>query len=183
MKHRLGLVGWLMAVIAATLVHSPLWLGLVLATVLAVSGHGRAALLSRALRAVAPILLLISLGYLAMGALTGELNWGYLALLNLRVGLLALLTAWMLRDVQLERALAGYPTALRWLSIVRSQVNVFRRLAAEHRDAVRSRSTVPPTLAQRYRAGATLGLAALDKAVHNAEAVTQGMRSRGALDG
>jgi cobalt/nickel transport system permease protein len=183
MTHRLGLVGWLMAVISTTLVHSPLWLGLALAGVLVVSGRGRAALLVRALRAVVPILLLISLGYLAMGALTGELSWGYLALLNLRVGLLALLTAWMLRDVELERALAGYPTALRWLAIVRSQVNVFRRLAAEHRDAVRSRSTVPPTLAQRYRAGATLGLAALDKAVHNAEAVTQGMRSRGALDG
>jgi len=61
-------------------------------------------------------------------------------------------------------------------------VAVFRRLAGEYRAAVQSRSTVPPTLRQRYRAGAALGLAALDKAMYNSEAVTQAMRSRGALD-
>jgi cobalt/nickel transport system permease protein len=41
---------------------------------------------------------------------------------------------------------------------------------------------VPLSLRQRYRAAATLGLAALDKAMYNSESLTQGMRSRGALD-
>jgi cobalt/nickel transport system permease protein len=181
-KHRAWLCAWLLAVVAVTLVHDPAGLGAGVAAALLVSGQGRGALLRRALRAVLPILLVISTGYLVMGWLTGNLAWGYLLLLNLRVLLLALLTTWMVRDVNLDRALQGLPGAQRWLSIVRSQVHVFRRLAAEYRAAVQSRSTMPPTLGQRYRAGAALGLAALDKAMHSSEALTQGMRSRGAFD-
>lgn len=182
MSQRAWLFAWLLAVVGVTLVHAPLWLagGLVLA--LAASGRGRLALLLRALRLVAPVLLLISAGYLAAAWLSGAPAWEYLLLLNLRVSLLALLSTWMMRDLDLDRALQGRPRLQRWLSIVRGQVEVFRRLASEYRAAVQSRSTVPPTLAQRYRAGAALGLAALDKAVYNAEALTQGMRSRGALD-
>ena len=182
MKHQLGLGLWLLAVVAATLVHAPAWLGLGIAVVLLLSGSGRGALLWRALRVVLPVLLLISSGYLLMGWLSASLAWDYLALLNLRVVLLALLTAWAARDVDLGRALQGFPAAQRWLSIVRSQLVVFRRLATEYRAAVRSRSTVPPSLLQRYRAGAALGLAALDKAMYNSEALAQGMRARGALD-
>jgi len=179
---RFGLFAWLAAVVAVTLVHEPAWLAGGCAAVVVFSGAGRTVLLVRALRAVLPILLLISAGYLVMSWLTATPAWSFLLLLNLRVTLLALLTGWMLRDVRIERALQGWPRAQRWLSIVRVQVATFRRLAGEYRDAVKSRSTVAPTLWQRYRAGAALGLAVLDKAVYNAEAVTQGMRSRGALD-
>jgi cobalt/nickel transport system permease protein len=182
MKHRAWLCAWMLAVVAVTLVHEPAWLAAALAGVLLVSGGGRAALLAGALRAVLPVLAVISGGYLLMGWATEALSWNTLWLLNLRVILLAALTLWMARDVDLDRALRGFPGAQRWLSIVRSQVAVFRRLAAEYRAAVQSRSTVPPTLGQRYRAGAALGLAALDKAMYNSEALTQGMRSRGALD-
>jgi len=182
MRHRAWLCAWLAAVVAVTLVHDPVGLGAGLAAVLLVSGQGRGALLRRAARAVLPVLLVISIGYLVMGWLTGGVAWSFLLLLNLRVLLLALLTTWMVRDVNLDRALQGFPGAQRWLSIVRSQVTVFRRLAAEYRAAVQSRSTIPPTLVQRYRAGAVLGLAALDKAMYNSEALTQGMRSRGAFD-
>ena len=179
---RAGLFAWLAAVVVATLVHEPAWLAAGCAVVVLFSGGGRVALLLRSLRAVLPILLLISIGYLLMSWLTGAPAWGFLLLLNLRVFLLALLTSWMLRDVRIELALQGWPRAQRWLSILRVQVATFRRLAGEYRDAVKSRSTIAPTLRQRYRAGGALGLAVLDKAVYNAEAVTQGMRSRGALD-
>ena len=182
MRDRVALAAWLAAVLAVTLVHAPAVLAGALVLVLVVSGGGRGALMLRALRLVLPVLLLVSVGYLAMAWWSGAVAWPYLLLVNLRVLLLALLTTWMVRDVRLERALAGSPSALRWLAIVRSQVHVFRRLAAEYRAAVQSRSTVPPTLGQRYRAGAALGLAVLDKAVYNSEALTQGMRSRGALD-
>jgi cobalt/nickel transport system permease protein len=182
MKARVSLAAWLLAVVLVTLVHEPAWLAAAFAAVLLASGPGRMRLLWRATRGVLAIVLVISSGYLVMGWLTGSLAWPFLLLLNLRVLLLALLTAWMVRDVDLDRALQGFPGAQRWLSIVRSQVTVFRRLATEYRAAVRSRSTLPPTLGQRYRAGATLGLAALDKAMYNSEALTQGMRSRGALD-
>jgi cobalt/nickel transport system permease protein len=179
---RAWLVCWALAVVAATLVHDPAWLAAALVAVLVASGRGRPALFSGALRVVTPVLLLVSTGYLAMGWWSDSLSWTYLLRLNLRVVLLAALTAWVVRDVDLDHALQGWRGAQRWLSIVRGQVTVFRRLAGEYRAAVRSRSTVPPSLSQRYRAGAALGLAALDKAVYNSEAVTQAMRSRGALD-
>lgn len=182
MRHELALYGWLAAVVASTLVHDPAVLGLALALALAVSGTGRAALLGRAVRVVLPMLLLLSAGYVVLGWWTGDIAVRYLLLLNLRVTLLAVLTAWAVREIDLDRALGRWPAARRWLAIVRSQVTVFRRLALEYRAAVRSRSTVPPSLGQRYRAGAALGLAALDKAMYNSEALTQGMRSRGALD-
>lgn len=182
MKDRACLGLWLLAVVASTLVHDPALLAAGIGAALLASGRGRRALLLRAVRLVAPVLLLISSGYLVMGGLSGTLSWAFLLLLNLRVLLLALLTTWVVRDVDLDRALQGLPAARRWLGIVRSQVTVFRRLAAEYRAAVQSRSTVPPTLRQRYRAGAAMGLAALDKAMHNSEALTQAMRSRGALD-
>ena len=182
MKHRVALWAWLVAVVATTLVHAPAILAGALVLALLVSGRGRGRLLWRAARMVAPVLLLLSAGYLVLAWWQGRPALEYLLLLNLRVVLLALLTAWAVRDIDLDRALVPFPAARRWLAIVRGQVTGFRRLATEYRAAVQSRSTLPPTLRQRYRAGAALGLAALDKAMYNSEALTQGMRSRGALD-
>jgi cobalt/nickel transport system permease protein len=182
MSPRAGLLAWLVAVLGVTLVHDPAVLGAALSCAVLASGRGRAALAWRAVRAVLPMLLLISAGYLLMAWLTTGVAWPYVLLLNLRVALLAFLMAWLVRDLDLDAALAAWPAARRWLGIVRGQVQVFRRLADDYRAALASRSTVPPTLGQRYRAGATLGLAALDKAVHNSEALAQGMRSRGAFD-
>jgi cobalt/nickel transport system permease protein len=176
---RLGL--YLMAVVTVTLFHQPVVLLVLLAGILLVSGKGRAGLVLRAARPVAWVLLLISSGYLLMGWLTGQPVLAALVLINLRVLVLALLTAWVVRDVDLDAALARWPNARRWLVVVRGQLLLFRRLAHDHRHAQRSRATMPPTLRQRYLGSAAIGLAALDKGVYNAEMVTQAMRSRGAL--
>ncbi|WP_232222266.1 hypothetical protein [Thioalkalivibrio paradoxus] len=182
MPHSLRLVLYLVAVVATTLVHDPRLLALALAGVLLASGSGRVALLLRALRPVWWLLLLISAGYLLMGYLTRQPVFDALVLINLRVLLLALLTAWMVRAVNLDRALLLWPRARRWLVIVRGQMLLFRRLAQDYRLAQRSRTVLAPSLRQRYLGSAAVGLAALDKGVHNAELVTQAMRSRGALD-
>lgn len=183
MNRALGaLVLWLSAVVAVTFVHHAGALAALLAAALLLSGSGRGRLLLRALKGVGPVLLLISAGYALVGLLGGTFHPATLLLLNLRVALLALLTFWMLRDVPLPAALARWPVALRWLVIVRSQIALFRRLADDYRLARRSRSTLPPTLRHRYQGAAATTLAALDKAVYNAEVVTQAMRSRGALD-
>lgn len=176
---RLGL--YLGTVIAVTLVHHPVLLLLALAVILLLSGDGRAELLLRAARPVFWVLLLISSGYLLMGWLTGEPVLAPLVLINLRVLVLAVLTAWMVRDVDLDRALVRWPGARRWLVIVRGQVRLFRRLVQDYHFAQTSRTVVPATLRQRYRRSAAIGLAALDKGVHNAEMVTLAMRSRGAM--
>jgi len=177
---RLGL--YLTAVVAVTLIHHPAALLVLLAGILLLSGNGRVALVLRAARPVAWILLLISAGYLLMGWLTGQAVLAALVLINLRVLVIALLTAWMVRDTDLDLALARWPKARRWLVVVRGQMLLFRRLVHDYRQAQKSRASVPPTLRQRYLGSAAIGLAALDKGVHNAELVTLAMRSRGALD-
>ena len=161
--HGWRLAGWLGAVVASTLVHDAAWLGGAALLVLACSGAGRRALLMRA-------------------TLTATLDWRYPLLLGTRLLLLSLLTAWMLRDVDLHRALSRWPRAQRWLMIVRGQQQLFRRLAGDYQQAQRSRTVVPPRLRHRYLAVTATALAALDKAVHNAEHVTDAMRSRGGLD-
>ncbi len=182
LSHPARLALYLTAVVAVTLVHLPVPLLVLLASILLVSGRGRIALLLRAARPVFWVLLLMSSGYLLMGWLTNQAVLDTLLLINLRVVVLALLTAWMMRDVDLDRALAHWPRARRWLVIVRGQLLLFRRLGRDYRHAQRSRETVPPTLRQRFFGSAAIGLAALDRGVHNAEMVTQAMRSRGALD-
>ena len=181
LSHPLRFALYLVVVMAVTLIHDPRALLLALAGLLLLSGPGRFALLLRAARPVLWILLLISSGILLMGWLTGQPVLGALLLINLRIVVLALLTAWMVRDVDLDLALRRWPKARRWLVIVRGQVQLFRRLAQDYRCAQKSRTVVAPTLHQRYLGSAALGLAALDKGVHNAEMVTQAMRSRGAL--
>lgn len=177
---RLGL--YLTAVVTVTLIHLPAVLLVLLAGILLLSGKGRIALALRAARPVIWILLLISAGYLLMGWITGQAVLAALALINLRVLVIALLTVWMIRDTDLDLALARWPRARRWLVVVRGQMQLFRRLVDDYRQAQKSRASVPPTLRQRYLGSAAIGLAALDKGVHNAELVTLAMRSRGALD-
>lgn len=177
---RLGL--YLTSVVGVTLVHQPGVLLALLVGVLLLSGHGRVALVRHAARPVLWILLLISAGYLLMGWLMGQAVLAALALINLRVFVIALLTAWMVRDTDLDLALARWPKARRWLVVVRGQIMLFRRLVHDYRQAQKSRASVPLTLRQRYLGSAAIGLAALDKGVHNAELVTLAMRSRGALD-
>ena len=180
-RHRNWLLLWLMSVVVVTLIHHVPALLVAAVLVLLVSGPGRGRLGGQALRTVGPLLLLISSGWLLMGALAGQLQAHALLLINVRVALLALLTAWMVRDVDLAQALSQWPAAQRWLVVVRGQIGLFRRLASDHQLARRSRSSVRPTLRQRYLGAAAVSLAAMDKAVHNAETVTQAMRSRGAL--
>ena len=182
MTHRQKLVAYLLAVVVFTSVHNPAFLASALVAVLILAQHGQRRLIQKASKGVLFIGLILSSGYLAMGALAGQIDWSYLALLNLRLSLLALLTAWLMRDVCLCQALSKWPDAQRWLMVVRTQADVFTRLGADYKDAFRSRSNHTPTLTQRYQASSALGLAVLDKAVHNAEAVTQGMRSRGVFD-
>lgn len=182
MTHRHRLMAYLTAVLVFTSVHNTVFLVAALITILILVRQGRGLLIQKASKGVLFVGLILSSGYLAMGALAGQIDWSYLTLLNLRLSLLALLTAWLMRDASMSQALSTWPDAQRWLIVVRTQADVFTRLGADYKDAFRSRSNHTPTLSQRYQASTALGLAVLDKAVHNAEAVTLGMRSRGVFD-
>jgi len=182
MTDAMRLAAYAVAVVAVTLVHEPVWLAGALMIAIVVSGQGRVVLLRRALRVVVPVALMISCGMLLAGWLQGSIGWHALALLNMRVVLLSVLVTWMVRDVDLDRALARWPDARRWLAIVRMHITSMQQQVVDYKAAFASRSAEPPTLVSRYRAVSSHGLGLLDKAVHNAEASTLGMRSRGALD-
>ncbi len=181
-RETLCVLACIAAVLAATLVHDPRWLaGALLAAVL-LSGPGRGALLWRALRVVLPVNVMISAGMVLAGWWAGAIDGAYLVLLNLRVLLLSVLVAWTARAVDFDRALARWPAARRWFAIVRVHIAGLLRQHADYRAAFESRSVEPPSLHTRTRAVAAHGLGLLDRSVHNAEALTLGMRSRGALD-
>lgn len=176
------LLGGALVMLVATLIHDPFWLAGALLALLALAGVQRSTILRRAARVVLPVNLMISLGIVLVGGMSGRVDWMFLLLLNLRVVLLAGLTAWLAVRVDFDRALAPWPAARRWLAIVRIQAALLRRLALDYRSAFASRSVEAPTLVTRYRAVGAHGLGLLDKAVANADATTLAMRSRGALD-
>ena len=174
---------YICSLIAATLIHNPGWIALALCFVLVGSGPGRLALLGRALAMVVSISVVVSGGYLIMQSLAGSIDWVYLVRFNTRIVLLALLTAWLLRDVDMDAALAPWPALRRWLTIVRGQILGFRELARDYKKAQRSRGGDQASLLRRYRYGAAVGLAALDKAMSRSRSLRDAMRSRGAMNG
>lgn len=182
MTEPMRLTAYAVAVVVVTLVHEPIWLAVGLLVAIVLSGQGRVALLQRSLRVVVPVVLMISFGMLLAGWLHGAIGWHSVVLLNLRIVLLSMLVTWMVRDVDLNLALERWPGARRWLAIVRMHIASMQQQVLDYKAAFASRSADPPTLVSRYRAVSAHGLGLLDKAVHNAEASTLGMRSRGALD-
>ena len=182
MKNTVYICLYVCAVLAATLIHHPGWILFAICVVVAVSGNGRRALLWRAVVMVAVIAAVISVGYLMMQWLTGSIDWFYLIRFNSRILLLALVTAWFVRDVDIEAALMPWPKARRWAAILRGQIMMFQALIKEYRKAQRSRSAEDLSFLRRYRCSGALGLAALDKAMSRSESLRDAMRSRGAMD-
>jgi cobalt/nickel transport system permease protein len=182
MSHLMKVIVYLFAVIAITWVHNPLLLigGLLLAMSLAWTNAVK--VLLRALRMVLWVSLTLSLGYIVMGIVIKQFDGSYLLLLNSRIILLSFLTSWLMQTVCWRQAMARWPNAQRWLIVVRTQSDLFKQLSAQYRDAIRSRSGRLRSLRMRYFSGAAMGLALLDKSVHNSEALSMGMRSRGVFD-
>ena len=115
MKDRALLLTYLAAVVAASVVHDPLWLGLALVTVLASSGRGAWALTRRVLLAALPFAVAVALGWmLAEGA-----DWRAALTTPLRLGLRVLLmTALAFRVLPL----VSLPRALSFSQIGRAHV-------------------------------------------------------------
>jgi len=177
--HRLLLLGYLVLVVAGTMIHDPRVLGVGVVVVALSHGRNAGRLLMQALRAVLPFALAVSLGYLLMARddLSGA---GQVVLtLNLRVFLLTMLAFRFIAVIDLQMAL-GFSRTLRFVLILAtSQVLTFRRLFNDFRQGLAARSPRPVGLLAALRHGAATSAWFLARAEHDATEITQALETRG----
>ncbi|MFP5507400.1 MAG: ABC transporter permease [Gammaproteobacteria bacterium] len=180
-RERALLIAYVVAVLAATLVHEPLLLALGLGMTLLLAGRAAPTVLKRTVRAVLAFNLAVSLGYVLLAWLREFSPWHTLLLLNLRVLLLTGLTFTFIARVNLFKAL-DFSRTLTWLlGLAYSQALAFRRSYGDFRLALTSRSLQRPRLADRYRASAAAASWFLDKGLATARETAQALRARGFL--
>ena len=179
MRDRLLLLGYLAAVVTATLVHDPALLGTGAALVLLSAGRGLPTLLGRVLRAALPFALAVSLGYLLLARGDLPAAGRVLLRLNVRVLLLVGLAFRVLPALNLQRAL-GFSDTLRFLLVLAtSQVLTFRRLFTDFRLALAARTPRRPGLLTALRHGAATAAWFLRRAEHDATQMAQALDARG----
>lgn len=181
-RERWLLLAYVLAVIAATLVHEPALLAVALAATLLFAGRHAVTVLKRTLRVVLVFNLAVSLGYVLLAWLRELSPWHTLLLLNLRVLLLTGLSFTFIARVNLFKAL-DFSRNLTWLlGLAYSQALSFRRGYEDFRLALVSRSLQRPRLADRYRASAAAASWFLDKGLATARETAQALRARGFFD-
>jgi len=182
MRDRVVLACWLGAVVAITFVHDPVVLAGLLLIALAAQGGAAPKVALRALAAVALVNLTVSIAYVASSWLSGG-DWMVFVLrLNLRVFLLALLTFWMIRHVDLVRAAAPWAPLQFLVVLVLGQIRTFAALLSDYRMAFVSRSPTRPPLRVRFSSAGRQAAAMMEKAERQAEELNHGMRARGFFD-
>ncbi len=179
MKDRLLLLGYLAAVVTATVVHDPLLLAMAAFVIALSAGRNARSLTTRALRAALPFLLAVNLGYLLVVRDDLASAGRVLPLVNARMICLVLLAFRVLPAVDLQRALGFSPTLRFVLILATSQVLAFRRLFADFAQALAARTTRRPGLRTSLRQGAAMGAFFLRRAEHDATEITQALTARG----
>lgn len=186
MKDRVMLLGWLLAVIAITMLHSPALLAALLAVVMGLilisEGRSSGRLMLRAVVAVAVVNLAVSAGF-AISAWWQEAPWVIFVLrLNLRVLLIAMLTLWMARHVRVEQGFAFNAGAKHLVVLIQSQIRALSAVSRETRYAFESRNPIRARWRDRLRGAGGQVTALIDKAETHATGLNEGMRSRGYFD-
>ncbi len=179
MRDRLWLAAYLATVVGITMVHRVDVIAAVLLAGLLLAGRDAPRLARRAVVAVALFTLVVTGSYALATGWRGELDWGYLLLVHLRVFTLTLLTFLLARRVDLYRALGFSRTLLYALTLGSSQMLTLRRQLAEFRHGLASRSPRRPRVRDLRRHSAAIGALLVRKAMNDSTEIAQGMRSRG----
>jgi cobalt/nickel transport system permease protein len=179
MKDRLLLLGYAVAVLAATLVHDPWWLAGGLLLALLAAGRDAPRLMRRTLLAMLAFSAVVSVGYAVAGLLAGNLDLEYLIRINIRVCLLTFLTSLLAARVDFLSAL-NFSRGLTYLAtLVLSQIITFRRLFEDLRLAAESRRLRRLRLRESYLQSAAAAVHLFDRAEHDAREIALAMRARG----
>ncbi len=182
-RDHLALAAYAAAVVTATMIHRPAILAAALAAVLAAAGNKRREILRRAAFSVVFFNSVVSAAYLAASMLGGNFSWEYLALVNVRVLLLACLAFLFMARANIFKALSFAPALAYLFALAYSQSMALLGLLEDFAAAAKSRSIGRASLGRRYRLAAAAGAAVLDKAMHNSEELSLAMRSRGFFEG
>lgn len=179
MKGRFLLLVYLGALVLGTMIHQPWQLLILAAAALAFAGRRGPGLVARVLKSIWPFVLAVSGGYLLLA--WGDLRTAVrtLVLINVRVFTLTLLTFALLARLDLQKAVGFSPTLRFVLILVTSQVLTFRRLFADFRLALDSRTPRRAGLLTALRHGAATSAWFLRRAEHDAGEITQALEARG----
>jgi cobalt/nickel transport system permease protein len=178
-RDRAYLLIYLTAVVAATCVHDLRYLAAGIVLVGFVAGGQLPGILRRALVAIAVFNSIVTVSYCLLAIPRGSFSVYYVALINLRVLLLTSMTFLLGQRVNLFAALSFSPTLLYLLTIAYGQIITFRRLLADFRLGLESRSLRRPRLIDLYRHSAATAAFFLKRSHRGAADVTQAMASRG----
>jgi cobalt/nickel transport system permease protein len=173
---------YLLAVVAATLVHRVDVLCVALVVTLILAGADATRIVRRAVVGVAPFAGVVTVGYVAAAWWRGEVSWYFVALINARVALLASMSLLFAARVNAFRALAFSRTLVYVLTVAWSQAQTFRRLHHDFRLAFTSRSAGRVSAHDRYRHAASTASFFLRRSLVETSDITMAMTSRGFFD-
>lgn len=179
MKDRLLLALYLVAVVAATMVHDPLLLAGGLAAAAALAGRRAFRIALRALAAVLLFQGAVLLSYGALSLYRGGGSGAYVVLAGVRVFTITFFTFLLADRVNLFRALAFSRTLSSLLVLAWGQIATFRRILADFRLALRSRTIEKPSFRDLFRHGGAAGAWFLRKSLHSSAEIAEAMKSRG----
>jgi cobalt/nickel transport system permease protein len=181
-RERRLLLGGLVALFALSALTDPRWLAAAWLAALLLLRRGAGRALRRLLVTVLPVSLGLGAASAAWTAwlVRRPVDGRALLALNLRTTLLAFLAFSVLARVNLMRALAPWPTAVRLLAIALGQVHALRLLVRESALGLESRLPRRPGAIDVVRgAGAVTGTL-FTLATRNARDVADALRARGA---
>jgi len=181
-RDRWGLVLYAAAVLFATTVHRIDLLAVLLVAAMALSGSRSLSTAWRSLRTIAVFNAVVTVSYIAVAVLAGSDWWRVVVLINLRVFVLAVLTAVLVRRVNLLKALSFSRSLVYVLSVASGQISMFRRTVTDFRLAFRSRVVGRASVRDRYRHAAAMASFLVARAVQETTEVTLAMKARGFFD-
>jgi len=181
-RDAIWLAVYFVAALAIPFVRSLPLLGALWAAALLLSGRAAPSIARRALLAILFFGGVVSVAYALSRLPHGGPSWSYLALLNARAFLLCYLSILCARRVRLLRALRFSRDATYVFILAYSQMTVMRRMLAELRLALRSRTLGPVRLRDLYRHSAAGGSMLIVKGLAGAGEITAAMRARGFFD-
>lgn len=182
MRDRVFLALYAASVVVLTTIHEVRFLLAALAAVALLAGRDLPRLALHVMRAILLFNGIVSASVLAAGVLRGAVPWGYLALVNLRVATLTLLTFLVFRRIGLARALSFAPPLAWLLTVAQGQILSLRRMLLDLRLALRSRTIGRLGLRTAYRHAAGTGAFFLQRSLASAEEIALAMKSRGLFD-